>query len=81
MSEAKQEQPMTGAQVSSLAKQYREQLLVIRSDMEMRKLALNQTCELLKVSEFNCKPSDVIALAKAMHEFLVQPAASEDSPA
>ena len=70
------QQALTGQQMSSLVKQYNDELVRIRKDVELRKLALDQACNC--VTATNAAPvggvvfHDPIQLAKAMHAFLVE---------
>ena len=75
------QQALTGQQMSSLVKQYNDELVRIKKDVELRKLALDQACNC--VTATNAEPKggvtfhDPIALAKAMHAFLVEGAKAE----
>jgi hypothetical protein len=79
------QQPLSGQQMQAMAAKYGEQLAAIKKDIELRKLALDQACNLLASPVFGMcfeqSPegyiTGTVGLTKAMHAFLVDGAAAE----
>jgi hypothetical protein len=78
-----QEQSLSGQQMQTMAARYADELGKIRKDIDLRKLALDQACNV--IAQTNSVPGnqvtfhDPIALAKAMYDFLVEGALTPDS--
>jgi hypothetical protein len=81
--ERRHDQTLSGQQMQAMAARYAEELGKIRKDVELRKLALDQACNV--IAQTNSVPGtqvtfhDPIALAKAMHAFLVEGASENKS--
>lgn len=70
---------MTGQQISAVQKRVDEVTRAMLTDIELRKLAMRHTIDLLQATATNYQPSDVIMLAQQIHAFLVTPAAQNPS--
>ena len=64
------QEQMTGAQAAAVARLKGEMVLGIAKDIELRKLALDQTCRMVEHSAHGVTPETFIEFAAAMHKFL-----------
>jgi hypothetical protein len=67
---------LSAQQMQALQKQYAEGIMAIRKDLELRKLALDQACNLVSTTKGTVDPID---LARKLHSFLIEGAVTPDS--
>lgn len=82
MNEQQGQGALSGQQVQAMAARYADEMVRIRKDIELRKLALDQACNV--IASTNAARTDgqitfhnPIALAREMHAFLVEGAKAE----
>ena len=64
------QEQMTGAQIVAVDRFKQEMMARIGKDIELRKLALDQTCRMVEHSAHGVTPETFIEFAAAMHKFL-----------